>query len=135
MAILTILHTNDIHGRLDQMPRLATLIARERSLARDEGRHVLLLDAGDSSERSIWESSITKGRANFIMLEAMGYDASTVGNGETFQWGLGALAKLVESVHFPVLAANLFAMDSDQPPVPGLKSHAIFEIEKLKIAV
>lgn len=135
MTILTLLHTNDIHGRLDQMPRLATLIARERSLARDEGRHVLLLDAGDSSERSVWESSITKGRANFFMLEAMGYDASTIGNGETFQWGLGALAKLVESVHFPVLAANLFAMDSNQPPVPGLKSHVIFEIEKLKIAV
>jgi len=133
--ILTLLHTNDIHGRLDQMPRLATLIARERSRARDEGRHVLLLDAGDSSERSIWESSITKGRANFFMLEAMGYDASTVGNGETFQWGLGALAKLVESVHFPVLAANLFTMDSNQPPVPNLKSHVIFEIEKLKIAV
>ncbi len=135
MTILTLLHTNDIHGHFDQMPRLATLIARERSLARNEGRHVLLFDAGDSSERSVWESSITKGRANFFMLEAMGYDASTVGNGETFQWGLGALAKLVESVHFPVLAANLFAKDSNQPPVPGLKSHAIFEIEKLKIAV
>lgn len=135
MTILTILHTNDIHGHFDQMPRLATLIARERSLAHSEGRHILLLDAGDSSERSVWESSITKGRANFFLLEAMGYDASTVGNGETFQWGLGALAKLVESVHFPVLAANLFAMDSNQPPVPNLKSHAIFEIEKLKIAV
>jgi|GEM_PF-498015 len=135
MTILTILHTNDIHGHFEQMPRLATLIARERSLARNEGRHVLLLDAGDSSERSVWESSITKGRANFFLLEAMGYDASTVGNGETFQWGLGALAKLVESVHFPVLAANLFAMDSNQPPVPNLKSHVIFEIEKLKVAV
>jgi 2',3'-cyclic-nucleotide 2'-phosphodiesterase (5'-nucleotidase family) len=135
MTILTLLHTNDIHGHFEQMPRLATLIARERALARDEGRHVLLLDAGDSSERSVWESSITKGRANFFILEAMGYDASTVGNGETFQWGLGALAKLVESVHFPVLAANLFALDSNQPPVPNLKSHVIFEIEKLKIAV
>ncbi len=87
MTILTLLHTNDIHGRLDQMPRLATLIARERSLARDEGRHVLLLDAGDSSERSVWESSITKGRASFFMLEAMGTTPQRLATAKHFSGG------------------------------------------------
>ena len=29
-------------------------------------------------------------------------------------------------VHFPALAANLLALDSDQPFVAGLRSHALF---------
>jgi 2',3'-cyclic-nucleotide 2'-phosphodiesterase (5'-nucleotidase family) len=134
MATLTILHTNDIHGQFDQMTRLASLIARERASAASEGRAVLLLDAGDSSDLSAWESRVTKGRANFAMLEAMGYDAVAIGNGD-MQWGRDALAKLVGSVHFPALAANLLALDSDQPPTPGLRSHAIFEFGELKVAV
>ncbi len=134
MAILTVLHTNDIHGEFDQMTRLASLIARERASAAREGRAVLLLDAGDSSDISAWESRVTKGRANFAMLEAMGYDAVAIGNGD-MQWDRDALAKLVGSVHFPALAANLLALDSDQPPAPGLRSHALFNFGELKVAV
>ena len=134
MTILTVLHTNDIHGQFDQMTRLATLIARERASAAGEGRSLLMLDAGDSSDISAWESRVTKGRANFAMLEAMGYDAVTIGNGD-MQWDRDALAKLVGSVHFPALAANLLALDSDQPPAPGLHSHALFNFGELKVAV
>ena len=94
---LTILHFNDLHGRLDQMPRLFTLIQRERAEAVRAGRQVLLLDGGDSSDRSQWESDVTKGRANFSLLEAMGVQASVVGNGEALQWGRAALARMVAS--------------------------------------
>ncbi len=134
MAILTVLHTNDIHGQFDQTTRLASLIARERASAAREARAVLLLDAGDSSDLSAWESRVTRGRANFAMLEAMGYDAVAIGNGD-MQWNRESLAKLVGSVHFPVLAANLLALDSDLPPAPGLRSHAHFTFGELKVAV
>src|SRR5438093_638327 len=118
---LTILHFNDLHGRLDRMPRLFSLIQRERADAARAGRHVLLLDAGDSSERSQRESDVTKGRANFSLLEAMGVQATVVGNGEALQWGRTALARLVASVHFPVLAANLVdCADPTRLAVPGL---------------
>src|SRR5574337_376518 len=112
---LTLLHFNDLHGRLDQLPRLFTLIQRERAEARTRGRAVLLLDAGDSSERKVWESDITKGRANFALLEAMGVQASVVGNGEALQWGRAALERLVASVHFPVLAGNLVEAADPKP--------------------
>src|SRR5687767_194778 len=110
---LTILHFNDLHGRLEQLPRLFALAQRERAQALAGGRHVLLLDAGDSSDRAQWESDITKGRANFSLLEAMGADATVIGNGEALQWGRAALARLVAAVRFPVLAANL--VDCAQP--------------------
>jgi 5'-nucleotidase len=119
---LTILHFNDLHGRLDRLVRLSTLIQRERDQARRDGRQVLLLDAGDSSDRARWESDITKGRANFALLEALGVQASVIGNGEALQWGRAALARLPVSVSFPVLAANLVDLaDPSRPAVAGLK--------------
>ena len=131
---LTILHTNDIHGRLEQMPQLATLIQWEQA-ALPEGGHVLLLDAGDSSERTTWESDVTKGRANFALLEAMGYQATTLGNSEAMQWGRAALARLVKSVHLPVLAANLLDRQTGELAVPGLQTHTWFDLDGFKVAV
>jgi 2',3'-cyclic-nucleotide 2'-phosphodiesterase (5'-nucleotidase family) len=56
---LTILHFNDLHGRLDQCPPLFTLIQRIRAEAEAAGRTVLVLDGGDSSDRARWDSDIT----------------------------------------------------------------------------
>ncbi len=125
---LTVLHFNDLHGRLDQLPRLFTLIQRERAQARAEGRQVLLLDAGDSSDRSRWDSDITKGRANYTLLEAMGVEATVIGNGEALQWGRGALARLVAAVGFPVLAANLVdCADPQRLAVPGQRATLLLD--------
>ena len=104
---LTLLHFNDLHGRLDQLPRLFTLIQRERAEARARGHAVLLLDGGDSSDRGVWESDITKGRANFALLEAMGVQASVVGNGEALQWGRAAFDRLVAAARDHSYGAKL----------------------------
>jgi len=133
---LTLLHFNDLHGRLDQLPRLFTLIQRERAEARARGHAVLLLDGGDSSDRKVWESDITKGRANFALLEAMGVQASVVGNGEALQWGRAAFDRLVASVRFPVLCGNLVDLaDPARLAVPGLASSRVVEIEGHKIGL
>ncbi len=125
---LTILHFNDLHGRLDQLPRLFTLIQRERAEARLDGRTVLLLDAGDSSDRAQWDCDITKGRANYALLEAMGVDATVIGNGEALQWGRQALARLVASVGFPVLAANLVdCAEPERLAVPKLRASVLLD--------
>jgi 5'-nucleotidase len=125
---LTVLHFNDLHGRLDQLPRLFTLIQRERAQARAAGRQVLLLDAGDSSDRARLESDVTQGRANFALLEAMGVEATVIGKGEALHWGRAALARLVASVDFPVLAANLVdCADPDRPAVPRLQASVLLD--------
>ena len=120
----TSLHTNDLHARLDQMTRLATLIQRERAQARAAGRLVLLLDAGDSSSAKVWESDVTAGRANYAMLEAMGYDAAVIGNSD-LHWGQDPLERLVNAAHFPALAANLRGAESGAIPT-GLRGYALF---------
>jgi 2',3'-cyclic-nucleotide 2'-phosphodiesterase (5'-nucleotidase family) len=133
---LTILHFNDLHGRLEQLPRLHTLIRRERASAESAGRRVLLLDGGDSSDRARWESDVTKGRANFGLLEAMGVQATVIGNGEALHWGRAALARLVKSVSFPVLAANLVdAADPGQPAAPGLRATLALDWDGFRLGV
>ena len=70
--MITLLHTNDLHGHLAALPRLATLIGRER--ARD--REALLLDAGDLGLRGATAD------LGVQLLSALGYDAITPGNAE-----------------------------------------------------
>lgn len=126
---LTLLHFNDLHGRLAQLPRLYTLIRRERAQAQAAGRQVLLLDGGDSADRAEWASAVTQGRANFSLLEAMGVQATVVGNGEALNWGKPALAKMIAAVGFPVLAANLRdAADPTQAAVAGLQAAVLLDL-------
>jgi 2',3'-cyclic-nucleotide 2'-phosphodiesterase (5'-nucleotidase family) len=132
---LTILHTNDLHGRLEALPRLATLIQRERALAHHEGRRVLLLDAGDSAAKSSPDSLATQGRASFVLLEAAGYQAATLGNRDVKVAG-AALPRLVAAVSFPVLAANLLRPRPEHDvAVPGLRRHAMLAVDGLRLGV
>ncbi|HET9222196.1 MAG TPA: metallophosphoesterase, partial [Roseiflexaceae bacterium] len=70
--MITLLHTNDLHGHLAVLPRLAPLIGRER--ARDP--EALLLDAGDLGLRGATADLGAQ------LLSALGYDAITPGNAE-----------------------------------------------------
>jgi 2',3'-cyclic-nucleotide 2'-phosphodiesterase (5'-nucleotidase family) len=129
---LTLLHLNDLHGRLGQLPRLFTLIQR----ARAEARPVLLLDGGDSSSPGRWESNVTQGRANYALLEAMGVQASVAGNNEIGRWGRDAFARLVASAHFPILAANLRdAADPARPGVSGLGASLLVAFGDFRIGL
>jgi 5'-nucleotidase len=133
---LSLLHFNDLHGRFDQFPRLFTLIQRARLAAQHTGSQSLLLEAGDSSSREVWESKVTQGRANFALLEAMGVQANVLGNAEIQLGGREALTKLVASVHFPVLAANLLDLaDPTRPAVPKLKSSLLMEMDGFTVGL
>ena len=127
---LTLLHFNDLHGRLEQLPRLFHLARRERMAAQAQGAQVLLLDGGDSSDQGRWECEVTQGRANYSLLEAMGVQAGVPGNAETLNWCRPALARMVAAVDFPVLAANLVdgAAGAPQPGVPGLKGSVLLDL-------
>jgi len=57
---LTILHTNDIHGRVDGLARVATLV---ETACRESTHPVLYMDAGDVEETTNRLSNITKGVA------------------------------------------------------------------------
>src|SRR6056297_929026 len=104
---LTILHTNDTHGRVEEgsyagmgFPKLATLVNQYRN----EG-NVLLLDAGDTFHGQTIVN-LNEGEAIIDIMNEMGYDAMTLGNHD-FNFGQERIKELEEMANFPIVAANL----------------------------
>jgi 5'-nucleotidase len=110
---LTILHTNDVHSRLEPFPMdgskfqgLGGVAARAALIEkiRKEEEHVLLLDAGDIFQGTPY-FNLYKGEPEIKAMSMMGYDAVTMGNHD-FDAGVEGFAKQLPHASFPVLTAN-----------------------------
>lgn len=110
---LTILHTNDVHSRLEPFPMdggkyaglggvsaRATLIER----IRQEAEQVLLLDAGDIFQGTPY-FNLYKGEPEIKAMSKMRYDAATMGNHD-FDAGVEGFARQLPHADFPILIAN-----------------------------
>jgi 5'-nucleotidase/UDP-sugar diphosphatase len=110
---LTILHTNDHHGRFWQngdgeygMAARKTLIDQIRKDVAASGGHSLLLDGGDVNT-GVPESDLQDAVPDFKGMNMLGYDAMAVGNHE-FDKPLTTLRMQRELAKFPMLAANIY---------------------------
>ncbi len=101
-AHLTILHTNDTHAHLDNVPFRCTLTTRLRN--ENARSDELLLDAGDVFAGTPY-FSLYKGQADLWYMEYLKYDAMCLGNHE-FDKGNDVLEDFVKNTSFPVLCAN-----------------------------
>jgi 2',3'-cyclic-nucleotide 2'-phosphodiesterase (5'-nucleotidase family) len=79
VSTVTLLYTANLRGDLALLPHLFTLIQSER---RTSGGLVLLLDLGDTCSLESWVCRATQGRAPFLVLDGMGYDAVLIGGPE-----------------------------------------------------
>ncbi len=133
---LTILHTNDHHGRFWKnqkgeygLAARKTVADRVRAEAAAQGGHVLLLDAGDINT-GVPESDMLDAEPDIRGMNAMGYDAMAVGNHE-FDNPLQVLRKQEGWMHFPLLAANIYDA-SGQRLFPA---YHLFRLPGLTVAV
>ena len=105
----TILHTNDVHGRIVEEKgvigdaKLATVIKEERA----KNPKALVVDAGDAFQ-GLPISNSSKGEERAKILNEIGYDAMAVGNHE-FDFGLDEAKKYKEILKFPLLSSNTYA--------------------------
>ena len=132
---LTILHTNDHHGRFWTnadgeygMAARKTLIDRVRAEVQAAGGHTLLLDGGDVNT-GVPESDLQDAEPDFKGMSLLGYDAMAVGNHE-FDRPPSVLALQRSWAKFPLLSANIF---KDGKPL--FPSHTLFERGGYRIAV
>src|SRR4051812_11151759 len=102
---LIILHTNDIHARIEGLARVATLVAETR--AAHPGMPVLYVDAGDLEDGSVQVSNLTKGTALHQVARVAGCQVATVGNAAPLRYGVEVLAAHAAAAHYPLLLANL----------------------------
>ena len=133
MIQLTILHTNDLHGRVQQLLRIASLVLRIYSEVEANGGDCLYLDAGDSEDTSNLESSLTKSSAMKAILRETGCDYAALGNAIPLRYGPEAVENL--AVHFgkPLLCGNIFEQRGSL--VTGLLPFVMLEFGDLKVGL
>ncbi len=130
---LTLLHTNDLHGRVNQLTRIGTLVRSIRMEVEAKGGHCLYLDAGDCEDSILLESAQTKGSAMDAILHAAGCDQVVLGNAIPFRYGIQAITGLAESFGKPILCANMHWQDGSTPN--GLLPYVIEELDGIKLGI
>ncbi len=114
IAKITILHTNDVHSRIEPFPmdggkyqglggaaKRAALVKKIRK----EEKNVLLLDAGDVFQGTPY-FNFFGGELEFKLMTEMGYDACTIGNHD-FDAGIDGLHKqFTTHANFPLINCN-----------------------------
>ncbi len=110
---LTILHTNDVHSRIDPFPMDGSRnegqggVAKRKTLIdqiRREGQSTLLLDAGDIFQGTPY-FNLYGGELEMKLMTELGYDIATMGNHD-FDAGIDGFANQLKYADFPIVVSN-----------------------------
>ncbi len=150
---LNILHINDLHSRIEPInkydstcsaeeegknecfggiARMKTAIDTRRKALSDAGANVLVLDAGDQFQGSLFYTTY-KSQAVADFMNGIGFDAMAVGNHE-FDNGPEELAKFLDRAKFPIISGNTVA-GADTPIANRIPGYVIKDIGGQKVAV
>jgi 5'-nucleotidase len=146
---VSIVGTNDLHGRIAALPLLGGHLRNLRRARARDGGAVVLVDAGDMFQGTI-ESNLGEGAAVVEAYRALGYDAVAVGNHE-LDFGpegeratprdasddaRGALKARAKSAPFPFLCANLLeAGTKKRVDWPNMPAATIVDAAGVKVGV
>jgi 5'-nucleotidase len=137
---LLILHTNDMHSRVEPfsdtdpkypgkggMNRIAAYINK----LRETEPGLLLFDSGDFSQGTPY-FNFFKDEVILKLMSEMGYTASTFGNHE-FDNGVEELAKGLQFANFPFVSSNY---DFSETPLAGMvKKNLIVERKDIRVGI
>jgi 5'-nucleotidase len=139
---LTILHTNDTHSCIEPLNkqladtmladrggfvRRATMIKEER----EKDPSLLLFDSGDFSQGSSYYTMF-KGDVEVSMMNAMHYDAATIGNHE-FDFGLDNMVRIFKMASFPIVCSNYDFGDTELAQI--VKPYIIIKRNGVRIGI
>ncbi len=123
---LVVLFTSDVHCGIDTGFGYAGLAAVRDNL-KAQGKHVVLVDNGDSIQGAPI-GTMTEGEANIKLMNAVGYDVATIGNHE-FDYGMERFHELVAMAEFPYVSCN-FVKEGE----PVFAPYIIKEFDGVKVA-
>ncbi len=133
---LTILHVNDVHGRIeyqDTESREPSIGFAKLKTKVDELRaansNVLLLNAGDTVHGTV-DINLSEGQAMIELMNMIGFDAMVPGNHD-FNYGHERLLELKEMAEFPIIAANVVKEDG----TTNDKGYFVKEMDGIKVGV
>lgn len=141
--LVQIIHTNDLHSHLEHSEdknfggyaAVKATIDTLRNESAAQGIESLVLDAGDFSEGSQFYLA-DRGEATWRAMDAMGYDAVTIGNHDWLA-GHDDIERMVTKVNpsFNFLGANFIFNEKYKGLKKHLKPYAMFTRAGLRIAV
>ena len=137
---IKILYTNDIHGYIANQKedenkniipllRLNNLAAYKKKLI-DENKNVLLFDAGDEIQGSVY-GSLDKGVKMINILNKVGYDLAVPGNHD-FDFGMDGFKRIVKDANYPFISCNFRSLENNKNIFDSSK---IFNVGGKKIGV
>ncbi|MDO5704087.1 MAG: metallophosphoesterase, partial [Paracoccus sp. (in: a-proteobacteria)] len=151
--VLHVLHINDLHSRIEPInsfdstcdaetraagecfggvARLATAINQVRDQIRAEGGNVIVLDAGDQYQGSLFYTTY-KGKDTVEFMNAIGFDAMALGNHE-FDDGPEGAALLADGADFPIISGTIDVSQSNV--LKGkIDRHAVLDVGGEKIGI
>jgi len=131
-AKLTIVHVNDVHGRISEddgglsFPKFKTFVDQ----LREENENFLLLNAGDALHGTL-NVNITNGEAMISLMNILKFDAMTPGNHD-FNYGYQRLLELKEMAEFPILGSNII---KDEDGTSDFEPYIIKEFNGFKVGI
>jgi 5'-nucleotidase len=150
---LHILHINDLHSRIQPInqydstcpaeddaagecfggvARIATAVDMMRGELEADGENVLVLDAGDQYQGSLFFTTY-RGAAAGEFMEEIGFDAMALGNHE-FNNGPEGILPLLNAVSFPVISGNLDV--SQDPALNGrVGDHVVLDVNGVQVGI
>ncbi|HEX7350215.1 bifunctional UDP-sugar hydrolase/5'-nucleotidase [Brachybacterium sp.] len=124
---VTLMGFNDFHGAIGGARGLVCQVETVRA----EGTPSVLISAGDNVGGSAFESAVANDEPTIDVLNAMGVDATAIGNHE-YDQGIDDLQERIEpGTEFPDLAANVYDAEGNRVH----EAYTVVEKDGLNIAV
>lgn len=124
-------HTSDTHGFFYPKNGQGGFAALAGVVNHEKYPH-LLLDSGDFANGTV-ETKNSKGAKAVELMNAVGYQAATVGNHE-FDFRDAGIDALLPQAKFPIVAANMRDKTTGQLPT-WAKAYEVFDVGGVKVGV
>ncbi|WP_128895529.1 5'-nucleotidase C-terminal domain-containing protein [Longirhabdus pacifica] len=131
---ITIMHTNDTHGRAEEgkydgmgFAKVSTLVQQYETENPD--KPVVMLDAGDTFHGTTF-ATLVQGESIAKVMNEVGYDGMAAGNHD-FNYGYERLLEIESLLDFPLLSANVIKEDGERL----LKPYTIEEVNGVKLGI
>lgn len=131
---LNILHTNDLHGHLENWPIIREYLKLQQAYFTQKREPFLLLDIGDALDTVHPMVEASQGMIMVDLFNEVGYDIVTIGNNEGLNFTNNQLDYLYSHADFEVTLSNL--LDSQTYDYPRWAQPIVYrEIEGQKIVL
>jgi 5'-nucleotidase len=141
--LVTVLSTNDFHGRLlptflrvgpraENAGGAAFLMGYINKYEAENPKGTVLVDAGDLMQGTPI-SNLLYGESTVDVYNHMGCIASSIGNHE-FDWGQDIFKQRIDQAEFAWLSANIFIENTDERP-DWILPYAFIEVKSMKVAL